>query len=252
MAFQKKVEINAAAGVPGMLATPDQAVYNVVNLIAEEDIQCGMFAFPSSSDAEHLAAAKGEGAPVGVVVRLIDYVNYDLLSDGSITLPKGSTLTVATLGDVFMQCDSAATVGQHVFVSTSDGKISVANAGSGSGTDTGWVVKTAAAANEPFIASNWGTAAMASAGGSSPAAAKVDLTSGVTGVLPKANGGTGSATGVDLTSVVTGVLPKANGGTGSASGINLASDVTGILAVTNGGTGASDASGAKTNLKIQE
>ena len=69
-------------------------------------------------------------------------------------VPKGAALTVAVRGDYWAVSSTAATVGQAVLASTADGSVSTGTADA-THLDTGWIVKTAGAAGEPIIISNW-------------------------------------------------------------------------------------------------
>ncbi|MBA2683259.1 MAG: hypothetical protein H0U66_02035 [Gemmatimonadaceae bacterium] len=87
------------------------------------------------------------------------------------------------------------------------------------------------------------TAAIIAGGGGGGATLPIDLTSGVSGILPAANGGTGAASlpagglaGVTATQTLTG---KTINGASNTLTVRLASDVTGTLPAANGGLGAS-------------
>ena len=94
-------------------------------------------------------------AVLGFVERVINYVNYELFSDGTLTVPAGSNLTVAVKGDYWAVSTTKATVGQAVLASTADGSISTGTPDA-THLDTGWVVKTPGEIGEPIIISNWG------------------------------------------------------------------------------------------------
>lgn len=79
-------------------------------------------------------------------------------------VPKDSALTVAVRGDYWVVSSTAATVGQAVLASTADGSISTGTADA-THIDTGWVVKTAGAAGEPIIISNWNSMARSATAG---------------------------------------------------------------------------------------
>lgn len=160
MAFQSQVYTSVAPGVPGDLATPDQAIYQAQNYTAEAACKVGNFCFAGTDAATQAKPSAASGQPIGLVQRVINYVNYDLDSDGTLTVPEGGTLTVAVLGDFWVKTTSAATVGQSVYVSLTDGSISADDAGktvSGS-VETTWKVKTAGSANDMIIISNWANA----------------------------------------------------------------------------------------------
>ena len=132
-------------------------------------------------------------AVLGFVERVINYVNYELLSDGGFDrCPAGSNLTVAVKGDYWAVSTTKATVGQAVLASTADGSISTGTPDA-THLDTGWVVKTPGEIGEPIIISNWGQAAASGSGGDTSNLMQKDF-SNATGALGVANGGTGATT----------------------------------------------------------
>jgi hypothetical protein len=157
MALQKQVYTSVAPGVPGSPATPDQAIYTAVNHTAEMTCTLGNFVFEGSGLG---LAAPGGTVVLGLAQRVINYVNWDMRSPGTLDVPDGSTLTVAVKGDFWAVSDTAAAVGDAVFANTGNGMISTAAPGSTvtNAVDTGWRVKTAGDAGQPIIISNWGVA----------------------------------------------------------------------------------------------
>ena len=157
MGMQTQVNRYTAPGVAGDPATPDQMIYQPVNFTAEGDVTVGNFVFASTTAPGTHAVAAGSGAPLGLVQRELNHVNYDVMSPGTLVLPEGSTLAVAVRGDFWVKTSTAATVGQAVFANETDGSISTDDAGatvSGS-VETTWRVKTAGDANDLIIISNW-------------------------------------------------------------------------------------------------
>jgi len=169
MPLQKQINLYVAPGVAGDKATPDQSVYTPLNPLAEVALPVGGFVFPviedgvrDNSRATNVAGTATE--VLGLVERVINYVNYDVLSPGTLMVPKDSALTVAVRGDYWVVSSTAATVGQAVLASTADGSISTGTADA-THIDTGWVVKTAGAAGEPIIISNWNSMARSATAG---------------------------------------------------------------------------------------
>ena len=165
----QNLNMYVAPGVAGDKATPDQSVYTPLNPLAEVALPVGGFVFPviedgvrDNSRATNVAGTATE--VLGLVERVINYVNYDVLSPGTLMVPKDSALTVAVRGDYWVVSSTAATVGQAVLASTADGSISTGTADA-THIDTGWVVKTAGAAGEPIIISNWNSMARSATAG---------------------------------------------------------------------------------------
>lgn len=154
MALQSQVNTALAVGVAGDKATPDQSIYTPINYLAGEGgVNVGTFCWLGS--AANLAASTGTGAPLGFVERVINFPNYDVMDDGSMTAPEGYGLTVAVKGDYWVKAAAAAAVGASVYVNTTTGEISGAS-GDGYVAAAGWTFKTAAtAAGDMAIISNW-------------------------------------------------------------------------------------------------
>ncbi len=195
MGFQKQVYTSVAPAVAGDPATPDQAVYTPVNFIAEGSVTVGNFAFAGTNAGQ----AKSTGSTIlGIVQRNLGYFNYNLTSAGTLQVPDGSALQIAVRGDFWVKTLTAATVGQAVFVSTTDGSVKTAASGSSvSGSvETTWRVKTAGAANDLIIISNWedqigsSSADITSIVNAAVSAATINATQ-INGTVSVENGGTG-------------------------------------------------------------
>ena len=93
---------------------------------------------------------------MGFVVRVLEYPNYNLTSEGTLQVPSGYGLSVAVKGAFYAVSTTAATVGQSVFASETDGSISTAaSSGSVSGSvKTDFVVKQGGAAGDLIVISN--------------------------------------------------------------------------------------------------
>lgn len=198
MSLQTQVNLSVAPGVAGDKATPDQSVYTPLNPLAEVALPVGGFVFPVVTDSVQdnsraTNVAGGATEVLGFVERVINYVNYDVFSPGTLVVPKGSALTVAVRGDYWAVSSTAATVGQKVLASTADGSISTGTPDA-THIDTGWVVKTAGAKGEPIIISNWNSMAASTGGAADTSNLMNKDFSNVTGTLPVANGGTGATT----------------------------------------------------------
>lgn len=161
MALQKQVEMTLAPGVAGGKATPDQSVYTPVNPLAAVALPVGGFVFPvvDGGVTYNTAATNVAGdatTVLGFVERVINYANYEVELDGTLTVPAGGNLTVAVKGDYWAVATTEAKVGQSVLASVTDGSISTGDsATAGTNVDTGWKVKTPGAAGELIIISNW-------------------------------------------------------------------------------------------------
>lgn len=155
MALQKQVNLDYAHGVAGDVVNPLQVVYTPINMIAETEITVGNFCFEGTDKYKQV---KNAGEVVkGFVQRVVNYPNYNLLSSGSLTVSAGSNMSVAVKGDFYAVSATAATVGQSVFASETDGSIKTGTASSTvSGyVETSWKVKKGGAIGELIVISNW-------------------------------------------------------------------------------------------------
>ena len=78
-----------------------------------------------------------------------------MLDDGSLIVPDGSALTIGIRGDYWVMTSTAATIGQKVFASTTDGSIAAGAAGAtvAGHVETPWYVEIAGAAGEVIMIS---------------------------------------------------------------------------------------------------
>lgn len=159
MPLQTQVGFDVAVGLPGDLATPNQGIYQPINFIAEDVVTVGNFVYASATAPETMAVAysTGNAKPLGLLKRDMGYMNYDLMSPGTLDVPAGSNLTVAIKGDFWVVSSTNASLGDAVFADLSTGAISTAPAGTtvAGSIETNWKVKTSGAAGDMIIISNW-------------------------------------------------------------------------------------------------
>lgn len=153
---QKKVFTTVAVGVPGAKATLNPFVYHPNTLLAEGEATVGNFVWPGADpELQARNTTSGTDKPIGLVERNIVYPNYDLLDDGTLVVPDGSTLTIGICGDYWVAASTAAVAGQKAFASTTDGSIATGAAGAtvAGHVETDWTVETAGAAGEAIMIS---------------------------------------------------------------------------------------------------
>lgn len=75
----------------------------------------------------------GTGVPTGFVHRDLQALNFNLLSQATMTIPEGYAVTLMSAGDFWARCGSPATVGQKVFASLADGTLLADTAGASVG-----------------------------------------------------------------------------------------------------------------------
>lgn len=122
MAFQRQVKNVNAEAVKG-----DRASLNpqaVLVRTAQEDIKFGSFVWLNEDD---LFVSKGEGAPLGVVLRTGGHL-FDT-GEACEFISKGTAVTCVVRGDIYVELESDAVRFQKVFVNMA-GNIIAAQAGS--------------------------------------------------------------------------------------------------------------------------
>lgn len=148
MGFQKQVYIEPAAAVAGdfsssnprstVLAGPGALVADTAG------VTVGRFAW---ADANGKVTNAGAGVPTGFVHREQQGVITIWLAEATMLIPAGLGVTLHNLGDFFVSTKTAATIGQKVFASNTDGTISTGAAGAtiAGSTETKWFVGSAGA-----------------------------------------------------------------------------------------------------------
>lgn len=151
MALQKTVNTQYAEGVAGdpVNISLGQTAYTSINRLAEEDLTAGQFAFNGTNP---YTQAKASGSTVaGFVVRVQQYANLDMSSEGTLTIAKGNGASIAVTGDFYATATGAATVGQKVLVNTSTGAMSYGDSAGEGTVDTGWVVSKAGSQGDLIV-----------------------------------------------------------------------------------------------------
>ena len=115
----------------------------------------GKFAWADSSGNVTNA---GSGVPTGFIHRDMQALITAYLGSASMVIPAGLPVTVFKAGEFWAQTLTAATIGQKVFASNTDGSVKTGAAGATitGYTETGWYVDSAANANELVKISTWG------------------------------------------------------------------------------------------------
>lgn len=153
MALQKQVNTEFAVGVAGDLVNVTDKVYTAINPVAESDVTAGNFCFQGT---DPMAQAKASGSAIlGFVQRVYQYVDEDITDGGTLTIPAGSGLSVAVKGYFYAVSSTAATAGQKVLASTTDGSISTGSAAGEGTVDTGWTVIKGGAIGDIIVIGNW-------------------------------------------------------------------------------------------------
>ncbi|WP_281083912.1 structural cement protein Gp24 [Klebsiella quasivariicola] len=158
--FQTKINQYLPVGVEGDIATDNPVASWVAGegalVAAVGGVTIGRFAWV---DADNVVATnKGTGAPQGFISREGQALITDWMGQASMVIPEGMAVDVKTRGDFFAISETDASIGQKVFASTKNGKISTGAAGA---TITDYVetifsVCQAGDAGDVIIIGTWG------------------------------------------------------------------------------------------------
>lgn len=143
--FQQQVNITPAPAVEGDFASDNPA--------ASVDAGPGQFVAGTTgaivgrfgwADSNGLVTNAGTGAPTGFIHRDLQAINYNILSQATMTIPQGYPVTLMSAGDFWMRCSGPATLGQKIFASLADGTALADTAGAtvGAASFTGSIATT--------------------------------------------------------------------------------------------------------------
>lgn len=166
--FPTAIQTYPAIGVAGDKATLNPFVYTDVNPLAgDANIQVGRFVWldpdnepiPEHGSGIWMALSTGaEGVkPMGLVERNHSYFNLDVKDGGTLTVEEGARLQVVKFGDMYIHAATAATAGQKVFATLTDGSAQFGAAGAtvAGAVETDFVVKRGGAADSLITVSSW-------------------------------------------------------------------------------------------------
>lgn len=161
--FQRSVNTRFAPAVAGdfasanprasMLAGPNALV------AAAAGVVIGAFAWASAgspdietgeTDFYNTVTNSGAGVPSGFVHREQQGLITTFLAEAGTTIQQGSMVTLMVSGDFWVKTATAATVGQKIFASNTDGSVKTGAAGAtlAGFTETKWYVMSAGGAGE--------------------------------------------------------------------------------------------------------
>lgn len=158
MALQSVVELTSAIAVEGDVATTQPAIYvdfPQVPLAEGNLVKVGHGVFQGTDPATQV---KGAGSVfVGLVARNLSYPINAIDAESTMAIADKLPVSVMVKGAIWVRPATAATIGQKLFVSTTDGTCKTGTAGgSVSGcVETPFVVKSAASANELALVANY-------------------------------------------------------------------------------------------------
>ena len=158
--FQTRMNNDLPIGVEGDFASdnPVATWYAGEGALVAGDagVTVGRFAWV---DTDNLAASNtGAGAPQGFISREGQALITDWMGRASMVIPAGMVVDLKTRGDFYVRTTTAATIGQKVFASLTDGTISTGAAGAtiAGSVETIFSVGSAGAANDIIAIGTWG------------------------------------------------------------------------------------------------
>lgn len=109
------------------------------------------------ADANGLVTNAGSGVPTGFIHRDMQALIVTWLAEATMNIPAGQPVTLMSAGDFWAKTLTAASLGQKVFASNTDGTIKTGAAGAtiAGYTETKWYVGSVAAINELVKITTW-------------------------------------------------------------------------------------------------
>lgn len=167
--FQNQVAKFPGLGVPGDKASLNPIVTTDRNYIAgDAAVTIGNFVWDNPANPvppdyhgsgvlEALSTGTAGVLPLGIVLRNLSYVDYDIRDGGTLVVPEGSNITTVIYGDLYAVATTAATKGQKVFATLAGGAIQTGAAGAtiAGAVETPWFVVEGGAAGELITISAW-------------------------------------------------------------------------------------------------
>lgn len=163
MTFQTRVNVEPAIGVPGDFASANPTA----NVLAGEGalvagaagVTIAAFAWiqADGQTALNAPASGNTAAPDGFVHRELQALIANLYDETSMVIPGGYMVSLFAAGDFYAVSSTAATRGQKVFASTTDGSVSTGAAGAtiAGAVETPFYVASTGAAGETIKISTW-------------------------------------------------------------------------------------------------
>ena len=141
MAFQNEVtSASLALGNKGQIINGFHSYFSVTDCVTSENISVGEFVQTSENENE-VKATKGKavtGAIVGVVLR--DSLKNSNTNIPSTIIPAGNNVAIIDSGNVYIETDEVANVGDFVFLDNTNGNLHFSDRLEAGYTYTGWNV----------------------------------------------------------------------------------------------------------------
>lgn len=148
MAFQNKVYVKQGLGKVGTISRMNPIPQHLPFFAEGSDVKAGGFAFAGTATNQVVGKKSDATEVVGLVVMEKMQPSVSTYED-SLVVNAGEEVGVLLSGCAYIMADAAATAGYGVYVTPSTGAITFATSTPSGDIDTGFVVKTAAAAGQP-------------------------------------------------------------------------------------------------------
>ena len=141
MAFQNEVtSASLALGNKGQIINGFHSYFSVTDCVTSENINVGEFVQTSENENE-VKATNGKaitGAIVGIVLR--DSLKNSNTNTPSTIIPAGNNVAIIDSGNVYIETDEVANVGDFVFLNNTNGNLHFSDRLEAGYTYTGWNV----------------------------------------------------------------------------------------------------------------
>ena len=129
--YQQSVGKYNKPATQGDRANQQEVIYTPTNFTVTSAssavaVKVGGFVWRDSTNPETQVAAStiGTDKPLGFIERVQNHANYDIDTEGTLTVPAGEGVNVAVKGDFFVAADASVSVGNTVYADPTTGAAS--------------------------------------------------------------------------------------------------------------------------------
>jgi len=129
--YQKDVALKNKDAIQGDRANNQEVIYAPTNFTVASGatavaVKVGGFVWRDATNPATQVAAStiGTDKPLGFMERVQNFPNYNINTEGTLEIPKGSEVNVAVKGDFFVAADASVSVGDTVYADPTTGAAS--------------------------------------------------------------------------------------------------------------------------------
>lgn len=121
--YQQSVGLENKKAIPGDRANNQVAIYTPTNFVAGAGVEVGSFVWRDATHPETTVAGSTAGSDdaLGFVERIQNVPNYNITTEGTLAVPEGENVEVATHGDFYIVADATHDVGDEVYAYVANG-----------------------------------------------------------------------------------------------------------------------------------